>query len=97
MKTATVNFKTDEEIKRQAQILARIIGVPLGSILNAYLREFVASQEVYFSHPSLKKERTIQQIVQNLDESEKEELRKLLNKEHLRYNYGDGTTTLPNN
>ncbi len=80
MKTATVNFKTDEETKRQAQEIALLIGIPLGSILHAYLREFVASQEVYFSHKRVKKERTMQQLAKNLDEAERKELRLILNK-----------------
>ena len=81
MKTATVNFKTEEAIKEQAFAIARIIGIPLGSILNAYLREFINSQEVHFSNLSVKKSRTVSQIMSSLDEADKKELFQLLQKE----------------
>jgi len=84
MKTATVNFKTDEDTKVQAQELSLLIGIPLGSVLHAYLREFVAKQEVNFSYRRVKQSRTVERMVQNLDESEREKMRKLLNKMHLK-------------
>ena len=84
MKTATINFKTDVYLKDQAQHLAVLIGIPLGSLLHAYLKEFVATQEVFFSHNNLKKLRTPEQILQNLDEDDREKLRTLLNRTHLK-------------
>lgn len=90
MKTATVNFKTEEAIKRQAQQIAKIIGIPMGVLLDAYLRQFVATQEVYFSHVEVKKARSPENIMANLDSKDKEKLRNLLNKAHLKDAVLDG-------
>lgn len=84
MKTATINFKVDEPIKQQAQAISAVIGIPLGSLLNAYVKELVNSQEVHFSVASVRKTRTIQQIYDNLSDTEREELRQLLNYEHVK-------------
>ena len=45
MKTV-LNVKTDVQVKEDAQNLARHIGVPLSTIVNAYLKEFIATGEV---------------------------------------------------
>jgi addiction module RelB/DinJ family antitoxin len=44
MKTV-LNVKTDVEVKKQAQELAKHLGVPLSTVVNAYLKEFVYSGE----------------------------------------------------
>ena len=44
MKTV-LNVKTDVEVKKQAQELAKHLGVPLSTVVNAYLKEFVHSGE----------------------------------------------------
>ena len=48
MKTV-INIKADKEVKEKAQAVARELGLPLGTIINAYLRQFIRSREVYFS------------------------------------------------
>lgn len=48
MKTATVNFKTDEATKLKAQKVASQIGIPLSNLLNAYLYELAATGSVHF-------------------------------------------------
>ncbi len=56
MKTV-LNVKTDKEIKEQAQKIAKDIGVPLSTIVNAYLKEFVREKRVTFSvEPKLRPE-----------------------------------------
>lgn len=45
-KTAVLNVRTDAATKRAAQRAARMIGVPLSTIINARLREFVAHPRV---------------------------------------------------
>jgi addiction module RelB/DinJ family antitoxin len=56
MKTV-LNIKVDEDIKRAAQGLAEELGIPLSTVVNATLREFVASRQVTFSAlPRLKPE-----------------------------------------
>ncbi len=42
MKTV-LNIKTDKLVKEQAQALAEYLGVPLSTVVNAYLHEFVRS------------------------------------------------------
>lgn len=48
MKTL-LNIKVDSDIKEKARKTAWDLGLPLSTILNAYLRQFVRSREVYFS------------------------------------------------
>lgn len=49
MKTAVVNFKTSNETKKKALQVAKQLGIPLSSILNAYLSELASSGAVHFS------------------------------------------------
>ena len=49
MKTATVNFKTDEATKLKAQKVANQIGIPLSNLLNAYLYELANTGSVHFT------------------------------------------------
>ncbi len=44
MKTV-LNVKTDVEVKKQAQSLAKYLGVPLSTVVNAYLKEFIHTGE----------------------------------------------------
>ena len=48
MKTV-INIKTDKEVKKNAQELARQLGLSLSDVLNASLRNFIRTREVYFS------------------------------------------------
>ncbi|MFZ2521925.1 MAG: hypothetical protein WAX44_02370 [Minisyncoccia bacterium] len=48
MKTM-INIKTDVEIKNQAKKVAKELGIPLGTVLNAYLREFIQTKTAHFS------------------------------------------------
>ncbi len=48
MKTV-INIKTEKELKKDAQKLAKNLGFSLSAVINAYLRQFVRSREVYFS------------------------------------------------
>lgn len=47
----TILIKTDKAVKAQAQKAADAIGIPLSTILNAYLRKFASEQQVMFSVP----------------------------------------------
>jgi addiction module RelB/DinJ family antitoxin len=44
-----INIKADKKVKEKAQKIAGELGLPLGTIINAYLRQFVRNREVYFS------------------------------------------------
>ena len=49
MKSATINFKTDESTKQKAQEVAKKLGIPLSNILNAYLYELASTGSIHFS------------------------------------------------
>ncbi len=49
MKTATINFKTDDATKAKAQAVAKQIGIPLSNLLNAYLFEIANTGSVHFT------------------------------------------------
>jgi antitoxin component of RelBE/YafQ-DinJ toxin-antitoxin module len=44
-----INIKADEEVRDQAKALAAELGVPLSTVVNAYLKEFIRNREVNFS------------------------------------------------
>ena len=48
MKTV-INIKTDKNVKLQAQKIAKEIGLPLSTLVSAYLKQFIRTQEVYLS------------------------------------------------
>jgi addiction module RelB/DinJ family antitoxin len=51
MAKTVLNVKTDVEVKREAQKLAKEIGVPLSTIVNAHLKQFISDRRVEFSAP----------------------------------------------
>ena len=48
MKTV-IHIKTDSEVKENAQKLALGLGLNLSDVINASLRNFIRTREVYFS------------------------------------------------
>jgi len=48
MKTI-INIKADTEVKAGAQKLAKELGVPLSTVINAYLKEFIRNRSVNLS------------------------------------------------
>jgi len=68
MKTATVNFKTDDATKTKAHAVAKQIGIPLSNLLNAYLYELANTGSVHFtaSEPMTEKMEVL------IEEAEKE-------------------------
>ena len=48
MKTV-LNVKTDKDVKKNAQRVAKNLGVPLSLVVNAYLKEFIREQEFTLS------------------------------------------------
>ena len=51
MHTTVINIKTDVTLKRDAKEVAADLGLPLGTIINSYLRELVRERRVIFSAP----------------------------------------------
>lgn len=64
MKTL-INIKTEKELKKNAKKVAEELGLPLGTILNAYLRELVREKRVVFSVPELPNIHT-QKLLENI-------------------------------
>ena len=44
-----INIKTETEVKKNAQKIAKDIGLSLSDVINASLRNFIRTREVYFS------------------------------------------------
>lgn len=49
MGKALLNIKVDPELKGRAQAVAEALGLPLGTVINRYLREFVHEKRVVFA------------------------------------------------
>lgn len=66
MKTAVVNFKTDDATKAKAQSVAKQLGIPLSNLLNAYLYELAYTGSVHFtaSEPMTEK---MEQVIANAE------------------------------
>jgi addiction module RelB/DinJ family antitoxin len=47
--SSIINIKTDPSVKKEAQIIAKKLGISLSGILNAYLRQLIHKQEIHFS------------------------------------------------
>ena len=70
MKTL-LTIKTDKTIKDTARLVAEEIGVPLSTVINAFLKQFVRDREVSFSasyHPSPYLRRVIEESEKELAE-----------------------------
>lgn len=50
MKTL-ISIKADIEVKERAQEVAKQIGIPLSTIINAYLKQFSREQRIDFALP----------------------------------------------
>lgn len=50
MKTV-INIKADKDVKEQAAETARSMGIPLSTIINAFLKRFIVDQSVTFVAP----------------------------------------------
>ena len=49
MKTAILNVKVDEHVKKKAQVVAGSFGIPLSTLVNAYLMELAETGQIHFS------------------------------------------------
>jgi addiction module RelB/DinJ family antitoxin len=49
MKTAVLSVKVDDQVKKRAQAVASSFGIPLGTLVNAYLIELANTGQVHFS------------------------------------------------
>ena len=44
-----INIKADTGVKKKAQQIAKELGLPLSTVINAYLRQFIRTKEVHFA------------------------------------------------
>lgn len=62
-----INIKADKDVKEKAKKIAKELGVPLSTIINAYLKEFIRNREVRLSlEPQLRPE--IEKILKKASE-----------------------------
>lgn len=66
MHTAVINIKTDPKLKQDLKEVTRQLGLPLGTIINAYLRELVRERRVVFSAPPELNQRT-KKLLERID------------------------------
>ena len=66
MNTAVINIKTDPKLKKELKEVAKGLGLPVGTIINAYLRELVRERRVVFSVPPPLNQRT-KRLLQSID------------------------------
>lgn len=55
---ALINIKADVEVKRKVQKVAKELGIPLSTIVNAYLKQLSREQRVNFVVPVRPNKRT---------------------------------------
>ncbi len=73
MNTKTIlNIKTDKKLKKSAQKTAKEIGIPLGTAINAFLKQFVRDKEITLSANTSTPTLYLQNIIK---EAEKEYVR----------------------
>lgn len=65
MKTV-INIKVDREIKDRAFEVADSMSLPLSTIINAFLKKFIADQSITFTAP-LKPSKYLQRILKQAD------------------------------
>ena len=63
MNKAIVNIKTDPRLKREASKVASQLGLPLGTILNNYLRQLVREKRVIFEEGLTPNKKTAKQLM----------------------------------
>ena len=70
MNKVLLNVKTDAHIKEEASKIAKEMGIPLSTVVNAYLRQFIDEQEVTISNK--KTYRMTPEFETSLDEIEED-------------------------
>ena len=69
MKTV-LNVKTDVDVKAQAQALAKHLGIPLSTIVNAHLKAFVESGEFKVTREPQLRPEVIKELHQQIKDAE---------------------------
>lgn len=69
MLTTTLLFKTEKQLKEEAQTIVRAMGIPLSAYLNAQLRQLVNSRRVIFDAPEIPNAKTALQLKRALKDA----------------------------
>ena len=67
MEKTLINVKTDKTLKIKAQKVAKELGLPLGTIINAYLRDLVRERRVVISAGLTPNARTMK-VLEDIEE-----------------------------
>ena len=62
MQTAVINIKADPKLKKEAQRVAMNLGLPLGTVINNYLTQFVQEKRVTFRMPYVLNNKTAKEM-----------------------------------
>lgn len=49
MTKTLLNVRTDPEVKKEAKQIAKELGVPLSTVVNSYLKEFIRNKELHLT------------------------------------------------
>lgn len=49
MASTVISIKTDKDVKEEAQRIAKEMGFPLSTLINAFMRQFIKNKTVYFT------------------------------------------------
>ncbi len=69
MNTAVITIKTDPEVKKKAQHVARELGLSLSAVINTYLSQLIVTKRIVISSPP---EEPSEYLIRALKESEKD-------------------------
>lgn len=69
MNTKTIlNIKVDKTLKKEAQKVSAELGLPLGTAINAFLRQFVREKEITLSSNEYTPSPYLQQVIKEAEE-----------------------------
>jgi addiction module RelB/DinJ family antitoxin len=67
-----INIKTEKGLKENAQATAKKLGVPLSTVINSFLKQFVRDEEVTFSAKDYMMTPYLERLVQDARAQRKE-------------------------
>ena len=73
MSTTVMSVKTEKEIKEKAQKIAKKMGFPLGTLINAFLRQFIRDKAINFSmEPTIPMSKALEKELARIEKDIKE-------------------------
>ncbi|MEX2054345.1 MAG: type II toxin-antitoxin system RelB/DinJ family antitoxin [Candidatus Colwellbacteria bacterium] len=71
MAKTVINIKTDREVKEEAQRIAKELGIPLSTVVNSYLKDFIRDREFTVSLEPQLKPRVWDEMKRAVDDAKK--------------------------